>query len=137
MFFFYDPSWSESNFILFLFFIRSELVRVDPSWSDPDWRSELIRSDFCTCLILCGIQDLQKSKNNNNKKFSKDVVYKEVFLRLQLNWLLFFHFFFVLTLGPRGLPESLNGLFKIDFVWSNKHQGDLRTDYIIRWGTSL
>ena len=22
----------------------------DPSWSDPDWRSELIRSDFCTCL---------------------------------------------------------------------------------------
>ena len=36
----------------FYFFIRSELVRVDPSWSDPDWRSELIRSDFCTCLIL-------------------------------------------------------------------------------------
>ena len=35
----------------FYFFIRSELVRVDPSWSDPDWRSELIRSDFCTCLI--------------------------------------------------------------------------------------
>ena len=34
----------------FYFFIRSELVRVDPSWSDPDWRSELIRSDFCTCL---------------------------------------------------------------------------------------
>ena len=33
------------------FFIRSELVRVDPSWSDPDWRSELIRSDFCTCLL--------------------------------------------------------------------------------------
>ena len=30
------PSWSESNFVLFLFFIRSELVRVDPSWSDPD-----------------------------------------------------------------------------------------------------
>ena len=36
----------------FYFFIRSELVRVDPSWSDPNWRSELIRSDFCTCLIL-------------------------------------------------------------------------------------
>ena len=35
----------------FYFFIRSELVRVDPSWSDPDWRSELIRSDFCTCLL--------------------------------------------------------------------------------------
>ena len=34
----------------FYFFIRSESVRVDPSWSDPDWRSELIRSDFCTCL---------------------------------------------------------------------------------------
>ena len=44
------PSWSESNFILFYFFIRSELVRVYPSWSDPDWWSELIRSDFCTCL---------------------------------------------------------------------------------------
>ena len=35
----------------FYFFIRSELVRVDPSWSDPDWRSELIWSDFCTCLL--------------------------------------------------------------------------------------
>jgi len=36
----------------FYFFIRSELVRVDPSWSDPDWRSKLIRPDFCTCLLL-------------------------------------------------------------------------------------
>ena len=38
--------------ILFYFylFIRSEFVRVDPSWSDPDWRSELIQSNFCTCL---------------------------------------------------------------------------------------
>ena len=43
----YDPSWSEYNFILFSFFYS---IRVDPSWSDPDWRSELIRSDFCTCL---------------------------------------------------------------------------------------
>ena len=25
---------------------------VNPSWSDLDWRSELIRSDFCTCLLL-------------------------------------------------------------------------------------
>ena len=48
------PSWSESNFILFLLFFRSELVRVDPSWSDPDWRFELIRSDFCTCLYWQG-----------------------------------------------------------------------------------
>ena len=32
------------------FFIRSELVQVDPSWSDLDWRSKLIRSDLCTCL---------------------------------------------------------------------------------------
>ena len=32
---FYHPSW---------FF-------YDPSWSNPDWWSELIRSDFCTCLI--------------------------------------------------------------------------------------
>ena len=35
----------------FYFFIQFELVRVDPSWSDPDWWSELIRSDFCTCLF--------------------------------------------------------------------------------------
>ena len=42
------PSWSESNFILFLFFYS---IRVGPSWSDPDWRSKLIRSDFCTCLF--------------------------------------------------------------------------------------
>ena len=51
------------------------------------------------------------------KKFLKDIVYKEVFLRLYL--IIGFHFsifFFVLTLGLRGLPESLNRLFKIDFV---------------------
>ena len=44
----FDPS---PILFYFYFFIRSELVRVDPSWSDPDWRSELIRSDFCTRLI--------------------------------------------------------------------------------------
>ena len=38
---FYDPSRSESNTILFLFFYS---IRVDPSWSNPDWWSELIRS---------------------------------------------------------------------------------------------
>ena len=31
--------------ILFYF-----IFLFDPSRSDPDWRSELIRSDFCTCL---------------------------------------------------------------------------------------
>ena len=54
---FYNPS---------CFFLWSELIRVqfyfififsfDASRSDPDWRSELIRSDFCTCLakmFLC------------------------------------------------------------------------------------
>ena len=46
--FFYDPSLSESNFISFLFFYS---IRVGSSWSYPDWRSELIRSDFCTCLL--------------------------------------------------------------------------------------
>ena len=48
-------------FIIWVGFLWSELIRVqfyfiftflfDPSWSDPDWRSELIRSDFCTCLL--------------------------------------------------------------------------------------
>ena len=47
MFFFYDPSWSESSFILFLFFYS---IRVGLSWSYLDWQSQLIRSDFCTCL---------------------------------------------------------------------------------------
>ena len=42
------PSWSESNFIFFFFFYS---IRVGPSWSNPDSRSELIRSDFCTCLF--------------------------------------------------------------------------------------
>ena len=59
LFFFYNPScfvlWSElipvQFYVILIFFIRSELVRVDPSWSNPDWRSELIRSDFCTCLF--------------------------------------------------------------------------------------
>ena len=46
--------------LILFFFLWSVLIRVqfysififlfDPSWSDPDWRSELIRSDFCTCL---------------------------------------------------------------------------------------
>ena len=27
-------------------------VRLDPSWSDPDWLSESIRSDFFTCLTI-------------------------------------------------------------------------------------
>ena len=46
--------------LILFFFLWSELIRVqfysififlfDPSWSNPDWRSELIRSDFCTCL---------------------------------------------------------------------------------------
>ena len=38
--FLFDPSWSK-------------LVRVDPSWSVQDWQSELIQSDFCTCLFRC------------------------------------------------------------------------------------
>ena len=45
--FFYDRSWSESSFIFSLLFYS---IRVDLSWSYPDGRSELIRSDFCTCL---------------------------------------------------------------------------------------
>ena len=56
---FYNPScffmvrvYPSPILFYFYFFIRSKLVRVDPSWSDPDWRSELIRSDFCICLYL-------------------------------------------------------------------------------------
>ena len=31
------------------------VFRVDPSWSDLDWQSELIQTDFCTCLFdNCG-----------------------------------------------------------------------------------
>ena len=44
-FFFYDPSWSESNFILFFF----SSIRVGPSRSElipPGLASELIRSDL-------------------------------------------------------------------------------------------
>ena len=46
--------------LILLFFLWSELIRVqfyfififlfNSSWSGPDWWSELIRSDFCTCL---------------------------------------------------------------------------------------
>ena len=39
--------------ILFYFYFFNS-IRVGPSRSDPDWRSELIRSDFCTCLLACG-----------------------------------------------------------------------------------
>ena len=50
------------------------------------------------------------------KKLLERYSVKKYFFRLQLNWLLFFCFFFVLTPGLRGLPESLNRLLKIDFV---------------------
>ena len=55
---FYDPSWSESSFILFLFFYSA---RVDLSWFEPDWRTELIRSDFCTCpakMFVCPVSKI-------------------------------------------------------------------------------
>ena len=42
---------SSFNFMFFHDPRRSETIRVDPTCSDPDWRSELIRSDFCTRLI--------------------------------------------------------------------------------------
>ena len=44
----------------FYFFIWSELIQVD-----PDWRSELIRSDFCTCLTqkhICSWWTLKMSQ---------------------------------------------------------------------------
>ena len=53
--FFHDSSGSES-------------IRVDPSWSDPDWRSELIRSDFCTCLTK--MSDLLRGDSVLLKLFS-------------------------------------------------------------------
>ena len=55
--FFYDPSWSESSFIFSLLFYS---IRVDPSWSDPDWRSELIRSDYWTCLAKMFVSPVPK-----------------------------------------------------------------------------
>ena len=56
---FHDPRWffwliRVPFYFIFIFFIPSWLVWVDLSWSDPDWRSELIRSDFCTCLDKTG-----------------------------------------------------------------------------------
>ena len=54
---FYDPSWSESNFILFLFFLFSS------SWSDPDWWSDLIRFDVCTCLAKMFVCPVPKISN--------------------------------------------------------------------------
>ena len=36
--FFYDPSWSESNFIVFVYFYS---IRVDPSW--PAWKCSFVQ----------------------------------------------------------------------------------------------
>ena len=33
------------------------MIRGDPSRSEPDWRSELMRSDFCTCLIEIAVKE--------------------------------------------------------------------------------
>ena len=49
--FFYDPSWSKSNFILFLFFYS---IRVGPSQSElirPGLAVRVDRAGFCTCLL--------------------------------------------------------------------------------------
>ena len=43
--------WSELIRVQFYFILFFSSIRVDPSWSDPDWQSELIRSNFCTCLL--------------------------------------------------------------------------------------
>ena len=71
-------SWSELirvQFYYFFFFIRSELVRVDPSWSDPNWRSELIRSDFCTCLLFWALlASLHPYVNCSLRPFSKATI---------------------------------------------------------------
>ena len=42
------------NFIYFNVFFF--MIRGDLSRSAPDWRSELIRSDFCTCLIEIAVK---------------------------------------------------------------------------------
>ena len=71
--------------VLFYFysFIRSELVRVDLSWSDPDWRSELIQSNFCTCLFSqakCLVHSCKK------KKMEKEVVQEIINNGDQFRW---------------------------------------------------
>ena len=54
-----------------MFFSWSETFRVDPSWSDPDWQSELIRSDFCTCLFSFTSRRIQVCKiPRNNRPFA-------------------------------------------------------------------
>ena len=86
---FLPSKWVKFSVLLIkFFFCCSELIRVhfyfififlfDPSWSEsrsfPDRRSELIRSDFCTCLFLNshhwkGFQennDISWGKNNNH-----------------------------------------------------------------------
>ena len=60
------------NFMFFHDSRRPESIRVDPSSSDSDWQSELIQSDFCTCLLarlFCTLSFAQSRKMLS--KFSK------------------------------------------------------------------
>ena len=48
-----------------MFFPWSEMIRIDPSFSGPDWWSELIQSDFCTCLLSSGKTEQNLSDFNH------------------------------------------------------------------------
>ena len=55
--FFYDPSWSESNFILFLFFysIRVDQTRTGgPSWSGPTFVPACFSGLNAPCTTFTG-----------------------------------------------------------------------------------
>ena len=44
-------SFIKFHVCFFFSWFRSKSIRADLSWSDPNWQLELIRSDFCTCLL--------------------------------------------------------------------------------------
>ena len=57
-----------SIFHLILYFF---MIRDDPSRSDPDWRSKLIWSDFCTCLIAAAHKSVAALKKNLESLMAK------------------------------------------------------------------
>ena len=71
---FLTSKWAKSSvsliYLIYFLLIRVQFYFIftflfDPSWSDPDWRSELIRFEFCTCLLYNLIFQLTWSHYNS------------------------------------------------------------------------
>ena len=103
--FFYDPNWSESNFILFLFFYS---MRVDPTWTgSPSWSGPTF-VPACLKVYL---------KDHVRMELKRQKAYLPLF---SLPWckLLFKHLPFAVVPSIAGDPRAYSAPpQKVECVW--------------------